>query len=154
MRGIFIVMEGPDGSGKTTQITLLKEYFEEKGYDCLITREPGGTAIGESLRSVILNPDHGEMSPVTEMLLYAACRAQLIHEVIAPALKEGQIPDRHVLQRHLFQTGAFGQTGEIRVSRSSADGQPDLFECLGGEVREIKRLVAGDRQFRILQHRK
>ena len=77
MKGLFIVMEGPDGSGKTTQINLLKEYLEEAGYECLITREPGGTVIGEEIRQLILNPEHKEMSPVTEMLLYAASRAQL-----------------------------------------------------------------------------
>ncbi len=105
MKGIFIVMEGPDGSGKTTQITLLKKYLEEKGYECLITREPGGTAIGESVRAVILNPDYDEMSPVTEMLLYAACRAQLIHEVIVPALDEGKmvISDRFLDSSLVYQ---------------------------------------------------
>ena len=91
MKGLFIVMEGPDGSGKTTQINLLKEYLEEAGYECLITREPGGTVIGEEIRQLILNPEHKEMSPVTEMLLYAASRAQLVHEVIGPALEEGKI---------------------------------------------------------------
>ena len=89
MKGLFIVMEGPDGSGKTTQINLLKEYLEEAGYECLITREPGGTVIGEEIRQLILNPEHKEMSPVTEMLLYAASRAQLVHEVIGPALEQG-----------------------------------------------------------------
>ena len=68
MRGIFIVMEGPDGSGKTTQINLLKKYLEDKGKECILTREPGGMKIGEELRSVILNPEYKEMSSVTEML--------------------------------------------------------------------------------------
>ena len=66
MKGLFIVMEGPDGSGKTTQINLLKEYLEEAGYECLITREPGGTVIGEEIRQLILNPEHKEMSPALE----------------------------------------------------------------------------------------
>ena len=56
MKGIFITMEGPDGSGKTTQIELLKKYLESKGYDIIITREPGGTAISEAIRKIILNP--------------------------------------------------------------------------------------------------
>ena len=56
MKGLFIVMEGPDGSGQTTQINLLKEYLEEAGYECLITREPGGTVIGGEIRQLILNP--------------------------------------------------------------------------------------------------
>ena len=80
MKGLFIVMEGPDGSGKTTQINLLEQYLKEAGYECLITREPGGTVIGEEVRELILNPEYKEMSPVTEMLLYAASRAQLVHE--------------------------------------------------------------------------
>ena len=88
-KGIFITMEGPDGSGKTTQITLLKEYLEKEGYDVLITREPGGTVISEAIREIILNKDYTEMSPVTEMLLYASARAQLINEVIGPALDAG-----------------------------------------------------------------
>ena len=81
MKGLFIVMEGPDGSGKTTQINLLEQYLKEAGYECLIAREPGGTVIGEEVRELILNPEYKEMSPVTEMLLYAASRAQLVHEV-------------------------------------------------------------------------
>lgn len=87
MRGLFLVMEGPDGSGKTTQINLLKEYLSQNGYECMITREPGGTEIGEKIRKIILNPQYKEMSPVTEMLLYAASRAQLISEVIGPDRK-------------------------------------------------------------------
>ena len=81
---MFIVMEGPDGSGKSTQIALLKEYLNENGRECLVTREPGGTAVGEAVRDVILNPEYKEMSDVTEMLLYAASRAQLMAEVIIP----------------------------------------------------------------------
>ena len=108
--GLFIVMEGPDGSGKTTQINLLKEYLEEAGYECLITREPGGTVIGEEVRQLILNPEHKEMSPVTEMLLYAASRAQLVHEVIGPALEEGKIviSDRFVDSSIVYQGIAGG----------------------------------------------
>ena len=82
-RGLFISMEGPDGSGKSTQIELLKQYFEENGKEVLITREPGGNRISEAIREIILNKDFTEMSPTTEMLLYASARAQLIREVIA-----------------------------------------------------------------------
>ena len=110
MRGIFIVMEGPDGSGKTTQINLLKNYLEDRGMECILTREPGGTKIGEDLRSVILNPEYKEMSSVTEMLLYAACRAQLVHEVIGPALERGAvvISDRFVDSSIVYQGIARG----------------------------------------------
>ena len=90
-RGLFIVMEGPDGSGKSTQIELLSEYLSGLGKACLITREPGGTEIGEQIRQVILNPDNKAMSEVTEMLLYAAARAQLMKEKIIPALESGHV---------------------------------------------------------------
>lgn len=123
MKGLFIVMEGPDGSGKTTQINLLKEYLEEEGYECLITREPGGTVIGEEVRQLILNPEHKEMSPVTEMLLYAASRAQLVHEVIGPALEEGKIviSDRFVDSSIVYQ-GIARNLGISTVSAVNAPG--------------------------------
>ena len=123
MKGLFIVMEGPDGSGKTTQINLLKEYLEEAGYECLITREPGGTVIGEEVRQLILNPEHKEMSPVTEMLLYAASRAQLVHEVIGPALEEGKIviSDRFADSSIVYQ-GIARKLGISTVSAVNAPG--------------------------------
>ena len=123
MKGLFIVMEGPDGSGKTTQINLLKEYLEEAGYEWLITREPGGTVIGEEVRQLILNPEHKEMSPVTEMLLYAASRAQLVHEVIGPALEEGKIviSDRFVDSSIVYQ-GIARKLGISTVSAVNAPG--------------------------------
>ena len=109
-KGIFITMEGPDGSGKSTQIELLKAYLEEKGYDVLITREPGGTRISEAIRGVILNREYSEMSPVTEMLLYASARAQLISEVVGPALESGKavISDRFVDSSLVYQGMARG----------------------------------------------
>ena len=124
MKGLFIVMEGPDGSGKTTQINLLKEYLEEAGYECLITREPGGTVIGEEIRQLILNPEHKEMSPVTEMLLYAASRAQLVHEVIGPALEEGKIviSDRFVDSSIVYQ----GTARKLGISTVSAVNAPGI----------------------------
>ena len=123
MKGLFIVMEGPDGSGKTTQINLLKEYLEEAGHECLITREPGGTVIGEEVRQLILNPEHKEMSPVTEMLLYAASRAQLVHELIGPALEEGKIviSDRFVDSSIVYQ-GIARKLGISTVSAVNAPG--------------------------------
>ena len=123
MKGLFIVMEGPDGSGKTTQINLLKEYLEEEGYECLITREQGGTVIGEQVRQLILNPEYKEMSPVTEMLLYAASRAQLVHEVIGPALETGKIviSDRFVDSSIVYQ-GIARKLGISTVSAVNAPG--------------------------------
>ena len=109
-RGIFITMEGPDGSGKSTQIELLKEYLEGAGYDVLITREPGGNRISEAIREIILNSEYTEMSPVTEMMLYASARAQLIAEVIGPAIESGKavISDRFVDSSLVYQGMARG----------------------------------------------
>lgn len=105
MEGIFITMEGPDGSGKTTQIDLLKKYLEYKGYDIVIAREPGGTVIGEAIREIILNPEYEEMGHMTELLLYASARAQLVNQVIKPALAEGKavICDRFVESSAVYQ---------------------------------------------------
>ena len=105
MQGIFITMEGPDGAGKTTQIELLKDYLNKKGYDVLITRDPGGNAVSEAIREVILNKDFTEMGYMTELLLYAAARAQLVKENIKPALSAGKavIADRFVDSSAVYQ---------------------------------------------------
>ena len=109
-RGIFITMEGPDGSGKSTQIELLRGYLEEKGYDVIITREPGGTVISEAIREIILNKDFTEMSSMTELMLYASARAQLVSEVIGPAIDSGKavISDRFVDSSVVYQGIARG----------------------------------------------
>ena len=103
-------MEGPDGSGKSTQIALLKEYLENEGYDVLITREPGGNRISEAIREIILNKEYEEMSPITEMMLYASARAQLIAQVIGPAIDEGKavISDRFIDSSLVYQGMARG----------------------------------------------
>lgn len=109
--------------GKTTQINLLEQYLKEAGYECLITREPGGTVIGEEVRELILNPEYKEMSPVTEMLLYAASRAQLVHEVIGPALEAGRIviSDRFVDSSIVYQ-GIARNLGISTVAAVNAPG--------------------------------
>lgn len=88
---MFITFEGGDGSGKSTQIAKLKDALQVKGFDVVLTREPGGTPISEKIRQVILDKDNQGMTPVTEALLYAAARAQLVRQVIIPALEEGRI---------------------------------------------------------------
>lgn len=90
-KGLFITFEGGDGAGKSTQIERLKEYLEQQGYEVLLTREPGGTNVGEKIREVLLDPANVEMDPMTETMLYAAARAQLVAEVIRPALHKGMI---------------------------------------------------------------
>lgn len=90
-RGTFLTVEGGDGAGKTTFITLLKEYLESKGEVVLVTREPGGIDIAEQIRTVILDTNNTKMDPRTEALLYAAARRQHLVEKVCPALHEGKI---------------------------------------------------------------
>ncbi|PJF42200.1 MAG: dTMP kinase [Phototrophicales bacterium] len=88
---MFISFEGLDGSGKTTQVKLLFEFLQKAGYSVLVTREPGGTPIGEAIRDVLHDMKHAEMHPRTELLLYVASRAQLVSQVIRPHLAQGNI---------------------------------------------------------------
>ncbi len=86
LEGVFISFEGLDGSGKSTQMELLAAALRERGYVVLVTREPGGTPLGEAVRDMLLNPKHHGMSARSEALLYAAARAELVEQVIRPAL--------------------------------------------------------------------
>jgi len=88
---MFITLEGPDGSGKTTQIRLLHDALVTANYDVVLTREPGGTPIGDQIRQVLHDLTNQEMAPTAEILLYSASRAQLVAEVIKPALAAGRI---------------------------------------------------------------
>ncbi|MFV8829706.1 dTMP kinase [Alkalihalobacterium sp. APHAB7] len=90
-KGLFITAEGGEGAGKTSALTKIYDYLVEKGYDVVMTREPGGIKISEEIRSVILNEKHTEMDGRTEALLYAAARRQHLVEKIVPALEEGKI---------------------------------------------------------------
>jgi len=91
MKGLFLTIEGLDGAGKTTQVKLLQEWFRKQGYDPLFTREPGGTRAGDAIRNLLLNREYTGLVPVAEALLYAASRAQLVAEVIRPALARGRL---------------------------------------------------------------
>jgi dTMP kinase len=88
---MFITFEGPEGSGKSSQITLLSAYLREQGFTVLETREPGGTQIGDQIRACLHDVANTMMTPVAEMLLYSASRAQLLGELIRPALTAGQV---------------------------------------------------------------
>ena len=105
MRGIFIVLEGPDGSGKSTMAKKIGEYFAEKGREIEFTREPGGTKISEKIRELILDNNNTEMNHRTEALLYAAARAQLVTEKIIPWLEQGKIviSERFVYSSLVYQ---------------------------------------------------
>lgn len=108
--GFFIAFEGGDGSGKTTQIKLLAEALTARGYRVVTTREPGGTEIGEKLRSLVLEHGQGEVDPHTEALIFAASRAALAHQLIRPALAEGAIVlcDRYIDSSAAYQGAGRG----------------------------------------------
>ncbi|SHK08906.1 dTMP kinase [Anaerobranca californiensis DSM 14826] len=103
-KGKFIVIEGPDGVGKTTQSKLLCQFLQSKGIKYIYTREPGGTPIGDYIRELLLNPEN-KIVPIAECLLYASARAQLIEEVIKPALSKGYwvISDRYLHSSIVYQ---------------------------------------------------
>lgn len=90
-KGVFISIEGPDGSGKSTQIENIKKFFADRNREVVFTREPGGTAIGERIREILLDKNCTEMDYMTEAMLYAASRAQHVAQVIKPALAEGKV---------------------------------------------------------------
>jgi dTMP kinase len=104
-KGLLITFEGPDGSGKTTQISLLKDYLNKRGFEVIYTREPGGTEISEKIRDIILDNKNSNMSAMCEALLFASSRAQLVNEVIKPAVNSGKIVicDRFVESSIVYQ---------------------------------------------------
>ena len=110
MRGKFVTFEGCEGSGKSTQLRLLGEYLASSGADFLMTREPGGSAIAEDIRRIILNGDYADMCPECEALLYAAARIQHLKEVVEPALAAGKLVvcDRYVDSSFAYQGYARG----------------------------------------------
>ncbi len=119
-KGILITLEGTEGCGKSTQIKLLYDFLRKKGLPVFLTREPGGTAIGDKIRQVLLDAKNKNMTPVCETLLYMASRAQLVAEVIKPKLKEGKIV---LCDRWLDATVAYqGYAGGVDV---------EWIRCLG-----------------------
>ena len=120
-RGLFITFEGPEGSGKSTHSRLLCDFLRKKGYKVLYTREPGGTYISEKIRKILLDPRNKDMNVVCEMLLYMAARAQIVKEVIAPALKKGKIVvcDRFLDATTVYQAYAGGL--DVKVIRDIGD---------------------------------
>ena len=146
---LFITFEGVEGSGKTTQIKRLKRYLAQKGIACLVTREPGGCPISEEVRTILLNPDHRKMAPLTELLLYEAARAQHVEGVIAPFLKKGGvvISDRFSDASLAYQ--GYGRHVDLRLIEtlnrlSSKKIKPDvtfLLDCPSrvGLTRAIRR---------------
>ncbi|WP_046003735.1 dTMP kinase [Pseudoalteromonas rubra] len=109
-KGFMLVCDGSNGAGKTTVIQGIADYLEQQGYDVVLTREPGGTPIGEKVRSVILDPSTPEMGSMTELMLFGAARAQHVEEKIRPALEAGKvvISDRFDAATFSFQHYARG----------------------------------------------
>jgi len=110
VKGLFLTFEGPDGSGKTTQMKRLASRLAARGVEVVATREPGGTAVGDRLREIVLSPAYAEMKDETEILLYAASRAQHVREIIAPALERGAVVicDRFVDASMAYQAYGLG----------------------------------------------
>lgn len=131
MAGVFITLEGVDGAGKSTQVQSLIAYLEQEGYTVCSLREPGGTAISEKIRALLLDPENAEMADECELMLYEASRAQLVRQVIEPALAAGEVVvcDRFYDSTHAYQAGGRG-LNETMVSRANALGScgrtPDL----------------------------
>jgi len=129
-KGLFITFEGIDGCGKTTQIKLLKEYFEKNGKSVVLTREPGAKGLGTKLREILLNYD-GEVSPNCESFLFLADRAQNIDIIVKPAIEEGKIVlcDRHIDSTVAYQ--GYGRGLDIdRITKlndiATSGHKPDL----------------------------
>jgi len=152
---MFISFEGIEGSGKTTNIRHAVGFLRDKGHDCVITREPGGTRIGEKIRAILLDPSSKEMDPLTELLLYTADRAQHIKELIAPFLSAGKtvVCDRYYDATVVYQGYARGLDTELilRLHRLLFKNlKPDITLLLDlppeiGLSRAWKQIDNGDR---------
>ncbi len=130
-KGLFLVLDGPDGGGKTTQAVLLAAWLRTRGFEVVTCRDPGGTPLGERIRPLLLDRDGAPVGLRAEMLLYMASRAQLVEEVIRPALEAGKIivSDRFVLANVVYQANAGGLAIEDvwSVGRAATGGLlPDL----------------------------
>lgn len=131
MQGIFITFEGIDGSGKDTQAKLLAKYFKNKGYSVIRTREPGGTSIGEKIRKILLSPKISRVDQRAEVLLFAASRAQIVSNIIKPALEKGKIviSNRYVDSSYAYQGIArkMGLDWVIEINKWATQGLlPDI----------------------------
>ncbi len=130
-KGIFITCEGIDRSGKSTQIELIRNFFKDRDYEVILTREPGGTDISEKIREILLDNGNAKMGEITEMMLYASARAQLVHEVIKPCILAGKVVicDRFVDSSYAYQGFGRGIDTDIimQVNAVALSGiEPDI----------------------------
>lgn len=139
MSGHFITLDGPEGTGKSTNMEFIAGLLREAGHELLLTREPGGTLISEKIRTLLLDPEHSEIQPDTELLLMFAARAQHVQEKILPALKQGQVVlcDRFTDATYAYQ-GAGRQLSARRIAELEqwvlGDFRPDLTFILDAPV--------------------
>ena len=147
---MFITLEGPDGSGKTQQIQPLADFLKEKGFSVFTAREPGGTAIGDQVRNILMNMENTSMRPRTETLLFCSARAQLVDEVIRPHLDNGEVVllDRYADSTMAYQ--GYGHQNDLTLIRNLLDFatgglKPDLTFLLDvdPEVGLRRRQVGG-----------
>ncbi|MFN8455782.1 MAG: dTMP kinase [Anaerolineae bacterium] len=147
---LFITFEGPDGSGKSTQIQLLADFLRQRGYEVLCTREPGGTSIGDQIRQVVHDVKNTEMAAQAEILLYSASRAQLVEQVILPQLAQGGVVlcDRYADSTYAYQ--GYGRQLDLDILRlitrfATQELRPNLTIYLDVEVAEgLRRKVAAN----------
>ena len=147
MTGLFVVFEGGDSVGKTTQVRLLDTWLADRGVPHVVTRQPGGTEVGAELRRLVLDPSFGDVSPRAEALMYAADKAQHVYELVSPAVESGQVVvcDRYVDSMVAYQGAgrALGQAEVSRIAWWAVGGlRPDLTVLLdadpGDAVARIK----------------
>ncbi len=146
---MFITLEGPDGSGKSTQVRLLAQYLQARGLNVVVTREPGGTRIGDQIREILHSLDNTVMSPVAEFLLYSAARAQIVAEVIRPALAAGKtvLCDRYADSSLAYQ--GYGRQIDLKAVRqvtqlATGGLKPDLTFYIDVPAEEaLRRRQAG-----------
>lgn len=145
---MFITLEGPEGSGKTSQVPPLAAHLREQGFDVLTLREPGGTAIGEQVREVLVNLKNTAMHPRTEILLFLAARAQLVEEVIRPALAAGTVVlcDRYADSTLAYQ--GYGHQVDLDVLRRM------LAFATGGLLPDLTVLMDVDTETGLLRKRR
>ena len=147
-RGLFITVEGIDGCGKSTQARLIAAALEAAGHDVLCLREPGGVKISEQIRAILLDPANAEMGDVCELLLYEAARAQLVHQVIRPALAAGKtvVCDRFYDSTTAYQAFADGLDRNMvsQANELAVDGcRPDLTLVFDLPVEDALRRRSG-----------